>query len=244
MYDWDTDTCYFEEIHSVRLYAVWADTVKITWELGDGGYFDKETIYDEESGTEYEAEITTYVQTCRGGEYVGWMSYCEHEDKYFLGWRRENDAEPLEWQSDEEHYHYLFRAEEDTTLYAVWDDAVRIDLHGNGGTFLEWDYELEEYVDTETSFSKVRKGEKIGGFGEPDTPPEGKHFLGWNTDPTAVQPMPWQEEEDGSSYILIANDNMDLYAIWEDSKYITWDANGGYFDGDPGITERYRELLV
>ena len=242
MNDEEHGSYYLIAEEDVTLYAVYAEEVKITWEIGEGGYF-KEWRYDEETGDSIEEEVSSTVTSYRKGDYVGWMSYYEREGKYFLGWSTDPDAtEPMEWQSAEGYGDYLFIAEADVTLYGVWTDAVTFTLHGNGGTFRVWDDEIGEEVPSESSFSKVRKGEKLGGFGQPEAP-EGKTFLGWSTDPDVTEPMPWIEEEDGSSYLLIAKEDMDLYAVWETYPVIIWDANGGYFYGDPEET-RIRQSWI
>ena len=123
------------------------------------------------------------------------------------------------WYSDQactkavylDYYVALF----DDTFYAKWVPGCQVTWNANGGSF----FGLEDLV---TITEILPKNEGVSSYYTPEL--NDKVFVGWYFDAKC------QNAVDIENYTLTSN--VTFYAKWADPVEITWDANGGYLDGD------------
>lgn len=185
----------------------------------NGGYFDEE-------GNPETKEIETDSE---GGFW--YPDNVLRDGYYFRGWstNQQHGADIIEEAGDWEV------SSENTTYYAQWAKVYTITYHGNGGqVYDEYDEEYKDAVEVTCS-------EFENTINDPWWKPirEGAHvFTGWT-------------DADGNDVILDryeVNEDIDLYAKWEDAWKITFDANGGYFEeeGEDSTTKysEYSEYVI
>ena len=122
----------------------------------------------------------------------------------FLGWSTLSYATVAQYQPNATYF-----GNGNMTLYAVWEEKTyAITYSGNGGTGIP-SGQIKKYGTNLTlSYTKPTR--------------EGYTFLGWSTNKSASTPSYYP----GSSLSL--NQDMTLYAVWENEKYtISYNANGG-----------------
>ncbi|MBQ0011939.1 MAG: InlB B-repeat-containing protein [Clostridiales bacterium] len=103
----------------------------------------------------------------------------------------------------------------DDTFYAKWVPGCQVTWNANGGSF----FGLEDLV---TITEILPKNEGVSSYYTPEL--NDKVFVGWYFDAKC------QNAVDIENYTLTSN--VTFYAKWADPVEITWDANGGYLDGD------------
>ena len=137
------------------------------------------------------------------------------DDISFLGWS-EDPAATTGSSS--------LRITGDKKYYAIWADSVRVtfDVNRKDAWYNVWDDVLETDVKKQTMQSIYRKGNKLSRYSdEPTTDNPEIVFLGWSVSKNATEP----DEE-----IILDQSEMTVYGVWRNRAYITFDANGGYFE--------------
>lgn len=96
-------------------------------------------------------------------------------------------------------------------LYAVWEANVNtITFHGNGADEGEME---KESISTDETQNLSSNGFSKAGY----------HFVGWSKSSTGQA-----EYDDGQEYLMGAENNYDLYAVWQPNEYvISYNPNGG-----------------
>lgn len=146
----------------------------------------------------------------------GWMT----EDPLkvvFSGWSLNPD---LEWIDD-----YLI-VEHDMDVYAITAEQNVITLDANGGYF-------RMANNSSVTRDAFGKGRPFASSMDPTHDDNTIKFAGWSRDPDAEVPDPDIIEGVTSSDEL---DGVTLYAVYGRKVLERWDANGGYFMMNPGIT--------
>ena len=164
-------------------------------------------------------DYPTYSKWICKGCVVGGLEDVERAGYVFDGWYFDADCtEPVDLSS--------FIPAENITLYARWGNGVNVTWDANGGSFIGMN--MSSYSELVSTMLP------IGGY--PPVKRSGYIFDGWYLDPE------YTEELDTSTYI--ATEDVTFYAKWADPIYVTWDANGGYFDEGTSRTESVKENSV
>ena len=184
----------------------------------NGGYFD-----EDESQTTVNAEVYIMDDYCDLSDYAERLT--APEGKEFDGWSPEKGSDEGVYEIDTTFL------KEGEVYYAVWKDRCMITFDANGGYFDGQEGNVAKTVEVDPYDSYYYLYE----ISEAVTAPEGKTLKGWSKDKeTNVQEEYLYTEEltDGDTY----------YAVWEDALIITFDANGGYFDGQKDSTAKKIEI--
>ena len=104
----------------------------------------------------------------------------------------------------------------DVTLYAIWSEAVNVTWVGNGGYF---------YGDPDSQTLTEPFPKNVEASGAPYVEKPGYFFDGWYYDEACTRLL------DESGFVVTGDTS--FYAKWVVAVNVTWDANGGYFWGDP-----------
>ncbi len=203
-------------------YAIWRKLGVVHFNANGGqwGYYEDpdewETIRDEHRSTG-EFFYVGYERPWREGyEFDCWVD------------GQENNVDDMEIQ---------FGPDTDVTFYAKWRKIVTITYNGNGAQWSEWRYDPDEnnYVETfvDERYEKVLGGEIF----YPNMQPyyEGYEFVGW------------MDEDDnliGPEGILLTDEDITLYAVWEKLIVVTYDGNGGMFSTHYVDEDRYEYYPV
>ena len=104
----------------------------------------------------------------------------------------------------------------DVTLYAIWSEAVNVTWVGNGGYF---------YGDPDSQTLTEPFPKNVEASGAPYVEKPGYFLDGWYYDEACTRLL------DESGFVVTGDTS--FYAKWVVAVNVTWDANGGYFWGDP-----------
>ncbi len=180
------------------LTACWTKQVTVTYDP-NGGYWDDGDSYKTWDGNE-------------GNVHIG-MEWPQKQDFDFAGWGATADAKPSS-DRDFNDYDYDVDLHDDATYYAMWVAPFTVTYDANGGDF---GYENNQAI-------TVVNDENIH-FGDYELRDwlnrDGYEFLGWDEDPTAVEP------EFRSRDHLNLKGATTFYAIWHKLPSVTYDAYGG-----------------
>lgn len=152
-----------------------------------------------------EENWTESVDNSMGGGGSLWLSSYtpEREGYIFEGWYYDSAC------TNAVSTNYL-TVQQDTDLYAKWAEGVLIRFHGNRGAYKnqeEWSVTYEKGKSFPLAdYTPVR---------------DGFEFAGWYSDPQCTNSV-------GS---LWTTTNVDLYAKWNGSVQITFNGNGGSYEG-------------
>ncbi|MBR2554051.1 MAG: InlB B-repeat-containing protein [Aeriscardovia sp.] len=153
----------------------------------------------------YQTVRTEYVRPGRYYSIGTWNPY--RPDYDFRGWRFANGQ-------NADDYEYFVDSNMDITVYAQWQRNCTITYDANGGQFGEGEY-------TQTQYHWSGDQYRIGNWG-PNR--EGYQFDTW-----------YDAAEGGNAVdqmdIVIPEYDLTYYAHWFKIYTITYDANGGQFDG-------------
>ena len=203
------------------LYAKWLKNIQITYNA-NGGTFNG---YDSDRGE----TSSIHYRNARGGDTYnldGWQP--EREGYRFLGWtldaqNKDSENAALCGRS------LTFAADAgDVTLYAVWAQQIGITYHGQGGV---WNID-DDVVTYRTDWQNSGRVYYVR-FEMPYR--EGYSFNGW----VDAQGAAANDRE----LTLARGTEYDFYATWTKLISLTYNANGGAFDGwysDESSSEHYR----
>ena len=153
----------------------------------------------------YQTVRTEYVRPGRYYSIGTWNPY--RPDYDFRGWRFANGQ-------NADDYEYFVDSNMDITVYAQWQRNCTITYDANGGQFGEGEY-------TQTQYQWSGNQYRIGNWG-PNR--EGYQFDTW-----------YDAAEGGNAVdqmdIIIPEHDLTYYAHWFKIYTITYDANGGEFNG-------------
>ena len=216
------ETYYPEK--DITLYAVWNGYTTVTFDA-NGGYFG-DYEWDAETEEDIWVEKPTKSYTEIKGSRMSFPEPESHDGKFLRGWSIEKGGAVIE----EGNYPV---PDTDTTFYAVWEMPLTAVFDANGGYYEgeEWDPETDEYVPVQKQTWTMNRfsGEKLGTNPvEPGTDQD-QRFRGWSRTRGG-------DVENINFYELRIYEDMTFYAVWEDPLELTFDANGGYFDGDMSKT--------
>ena len=148
----------------------------------------------------------------------------EQTGKMCVGWATDaaGSNKVIYEDSYGDEYHVTYSFDEDTTLYAVWEDCATYTLNPNGGY---WWYP----ENTENQVTKIKKGESVSArtFSEPTR--DRMILAGWATDAAGKNVILPVDFDYSDTVTITAGTDMTLYAVWADSVTITLDPNGGYW---------------
>lgn len=165
------------------LYAVMADeTVTITYNSGD----ERNSTYTKNIAKDCDFLLPTY------------SGFVEPLDKEFAGWSLEKGGEIL----DE-----TVKFTEDTTLYAVWGNAILVTFDANGGT-------SQQYQVLQAVGGRIRVPSAVFNCFKRD----GYKLAGWSLSADSNEPF----DPD-----LLLTSNITLYAIWELPKIVIKNEDSG-----------------
>ena len=168
-------------------YPVWEEGVKVTWDL-NGGNIQGEATFTDIYAIGREVYINRVINEPDGKALIGWTT-------------EKNDESTLvieEFNAEKE-----FKASEETTLYALWDDAYIITWDGNGG-HTSWDDDQLVHIE------KWPKSRDINHTWAFDNENEELMNLGWSTSKDAKDIV--LSSMRLNSYQLTGDTT--LYAIW------------------------------
>ncbi len=133
----------------------------------------------------------------------------------FLGWSVDKDARQT---SDEGLY-----ADEGMNVYAVYDRFEQILLDANGGRF-------PDFADAPTHYMNYSENMIFSTVYEPVHKDNNLKFIGWASAPDAEEP----DIPEGTT--LCSDLPKVIYAVYAEKVLATFDANGGFFFGNPSKT--------
>ena len=186
-------------------YAIWGRAIQVTYDA-NGGFYNGDK------------EVTRFFENTPLGETIHYEGYWsdfhspERDGYSCIGWARTaEDTEPVDL--------YSLVITEPITLYAIWKESVEVTFDANGGSL--------DFGDTK---EKTYNMEFLRGSSLYDPLiwiyKEKKRYVfsGWAETPNATKPI------DLDSIKAVAP--VTLYAVWKKAAEITFDANGGYFNGN------------
>lgn len=195
-------------------YAVWGDTVLITLDFNGGystGYYG-ETIYSEER------------RFIKGQDvWVSQLSDAYRDDDYVLGgWSTDPEALGTVYEVSD----CIDNVSEDMLLYAYWVKPYHLVFNAGEGYLFDQDYikvhQLGELIvpGDETYLSREPFLEGAGD----------EMFAGWSLRADADE-IAYHKYDS-----ITLEDDLTLYAVYGKRHTITFDANGGYFQGYEGTS--------
>ena len=134
-------------------------------------------------------------------------------NKVAIGWSTEKDGSNIIEDLDS------FVPEKDTTLYAVWEEGYTITFDGNGG-YLS-DREGTYYVPSMKEVYKKNTDMYWVSFPMTSHPDDNMTFVGWYKDKGLTEQVNTKDDD--------VDKDMTLYAKWEKTVQVTFDANGWAF---------------
>ena len=215
-YECGTSSTFTE---STTLTAVWEESIKITFDAGEGSNF---WVYDEETGESSYTGGSKRVVEVYPEEWVSIPSQydIEVEGKRLIHWM---DEEGNSYDCGESR-----TFTESTTLTAVWEEPIKITFDGGeGSNYQEYNEETGEYeyIGGSEYLVTVYPDENQGVW----TPEEdffqveGKVLIGWT-------------DQYGNTYGLgdwvEVTEDMTLTAEWDEAVTFTLYPNGGYWDSE------------
>ena len=144
-------------------------------------------------------------------------------NKVAIGWSTEKDGSNIIEDLDS------FVPEKDTTLYAVWEEGYTITFDGNGG-YLS-DREGTYYVPSMKEVYKKNTDMYWVSFPMTSHPDDNMTFVGWYKDKGLTEQVNTKDDD--------VDKDMTLYAKWEKTVQVTFDANGWAFSDSGPNSERY-----
>ncbi len=189
-------------------WATDTDAAEAVYAAGDDYYL----IADATFYAVWEEKVMTLTYDANGGKnapeaqqgYGAISLSADEPENYgytFLGWAKTKDATAAEYAAGAE-----YTLEEDTTLYAVWEEIiVTMTYDANGG---------ENAPAAQKGYGKIALAKS-----EPSR--DGYEFLGWAKTKDAKA----AEYAAGANYTL--EEDTTLYAVWQKLYTLTYDANGG-----------------
>jgi uncharacterized repeat protein (TIGR02543 family) len=205
---------YYYPKKDMDIYAQYQKSYIITYHATDGYY--ENISYSNMVSLERKAMAIRH----KAGKSVGFRNkvYAPEIDgkKAFLGWSLEENGSILT---------RIDSLDEDTDVYAVWDNAYEITLDGNGGRIL-WGYiSCSDNMLKNTDSILIGKGKTILAEDEIEnvvSRRDGYALRGWSKTPDG------SEKVDLHTYAPTDDDT--LYAIWKDAISAEFYANGGKID--------------
>ena len=195
----------------ITLYAKWETGIKVILDACGGNFNGSETknIYVL-SGSEI------------GQKLVDPSFNDEH--KRFSGWYRDKKyTQPINWSDS---------ITQETTLYAKWEDLIKITLDANGGYFNNNTQNVKQNQYISKNIDMVWD---LNHYWVPNNTDAHKAFDGWYHDSACTEPV-------GDSYIPEEGDI--IYAKWTEGYRITLDAGEGCFSDGPGGRKQYSYITV
>ena len=167
--------------------------------------------FDANGGTFYYNGTTVLVSTVLKGDFVhsfyGVMP--TEEDMQFDSWVLEDGTRINDW---------AFFPESDVTLYAHYVRTYEVTFDANGGYF-------DNDPNRRTSVLRIPEGNQSSYFTpKPKNPDPRLTSNGWYYDPECTEPA--------INWSISPERDITLYAGWTDGWIVTFEAEGGYFDGD------------
>ncbi len=207
------------------LYAVWLEGVTITLD-GNGATIDDNTLYSySDMYPVGDSQLVGYAEPnsywAEWTEYSAWYynfdNRVEYDGYYLVGFSYTPDGELVDSTA-------LFIGEDDVTLYAIWAQYVTVTIYANGGT-----------INSTTAYGMTVVGDTLvgecypndqwwyfydysTGFGDHATY-TGYYFVGLSYTPDG--------DVITNSMLILGEEDVVLYAIWEAKTVVTIDANGG-----------------
>ena len=170
---------------NITLTANWVEAVTITL-LGNGGVDD-----DDES---------VATRKCAGGGfvYLGGRVF-KKEDEAISGW--------VDERGNTYDINEAYAFDKDTTLTAVWGEAVTITFNGNGGITDRYDLETVVVI-------KWAKGKQVDYEPYFEYPDLSKSLAGWALSPNATSTI--------NVYDYVANEDTTFFAVWTEGHVHSW----------------------
>ena len=220
--DWYLDADYTQQINSdyiitddITLYAKWTECVKVTLDAC-GGYF-----------TDDRTQPETEEMYVPEGNSISWeLEYKIPENtddhKAFDGWYFDSTYKNKVGDN--------YVPDQDTTLYAKWTDGYKITFDAGEGYFNLNYGEISEYL-----YKVVKKGDSFGSVSYITPSHNEKGFAGWCLTSDSGEVI-------NDLYNYVPEKDITLYAKWVNKYTITYDACGGYFNGDQNQTTHRDEI--
>ena len=220
--DWYLDADYTQQINSdyiitddITLYAKWTECVKVTLDAC-GGYF-----------TDNRTQPETEEMYVPEGNNISWeLEYKIPENtddhKAFDGWYFDSTYKNKVGDN--------YVPDQDTTLYAKWTDGYKITFDAGEGYFNLNYGEISEYL-----YKVVKKGDSFGSVSYITPSHNEKGFAGWCLTSDSGEVI-------NDLYNYVPEKDITLYAKWVNKYTITYDACGGYFNGDQNQTTHRDEI--
>ena len=188
---------YIELEEDLVFTACWTKQVTVTYDP-NGGYWDDGDSYKTWDGNE-------------GNVHIG-KDWPKKQDFDFAGWGATADAKPSS-DRDFNDYDYDVDLHDDATYYAMWVAPFTVTYDANGGDFGYQNGQLITTEDNEAHFGDYELRDWLNR--------DGYEFLGWDEDPTAVEP-----EFRGRDHLNLKGATT-FYAIWHKLPSVTYNAYGG-----------------
>ena len=207
--DWDSYTVTGDD----TFYAKWEEGYVLTLDANGGVYYDGVTTL-QKIGVKKDNAYTAYVMTPEN----------KNSRMVFKGWYTDKNTTEDNKVKDLSN----FILSKDTTLYAGWEEGIKVTFDANGGYYLQ---------PGETATRKeitVVKGAGINVMSGDYCPNYGgdKEFVGWYLDKECTKKLNVSMDyiQNGKYYYTPEKD-ITLYAKWGENVTVTLNANDGYFFG-------------
>ena len=200
---WYSDPQFTDRVYLSSYYVTETVTFYAKWETPTYANWDCNGGSLYVDGKQY----ASYPEALQNNQYIN-THYWNPQKKGFVfcGWYLDKDC-----TEQPDYYYYLT---EDVTFYAKWADAVYVTWEANGG-----------YVNSNSTYTQMLPKDEYLNYYQ-YAYREDYFFDGWYLDAECTQPL-----TDWWSYVV--TENVTFYAKWDKGCKITWNANGGYFWGDP-----------
>jgi len=216
---WYTDLAFTDESRvddvygyvptgDVTLYARWLQNYTVTFHA-NGGYF-----WNDSGQTVY---TTSYQEGSGFSETEAFDARHDNARMAFYGWYYDAaGTEPVPVVDG------TIYPTQSTDLYMKWDEGWVLTFDANGGWF--WGDRVITSIDW-----TVPKGKAFGAGFAPEK--DNASFEGWYLDAAGTEPVSYNENGQ-----YLPNQDVTLYAKWQNLYTITLNANGGWFWGDENET--------
>ena len=214
----------------LELYAVWTNNYKVTFNVNNKDAYYEEEYWDDNEEDYLTRHISSKEQWFRSGYIIDEFNNepeCSNSAIGFAGWSTDKNAtEPDE----------AITITKDTVLYGVWKNYVTVTFNANGGFFVEYNEDDDDYIEVSTVQEKVFEGTFLGTIFS---------VYAQNKDLNKVRSGKYAYTANGAALdedTPVKNGDT-FYILWDDIVEVTLDANGGTIS-NPYYGDYYGDYLT
>ena len=222
----------------VTLYAHWIQGKLVTFDA-NGGYFK----YSEET-TRTDAFLPGKSLAINSYIYKGELVHSD-QGKILVGWATKKDA------TKQDIITGTINVDDVTTLYAIWEDGIKITEVAGDGYFTRYNSETGQTEKNPSLEFYAPVGSKVSALSSIYSGISGTNYYiqAYTDTPRKKDFGDRSLTEDGpivaTDYVL--TEDTVLYVVWKDTAIITFDAGDGYFvsgSGSASVTQKTSEREI